>query len=108
MLPTGLRYSSLAKRWMPFMANGTCGVGRSILPSSSKRSARRDGGPAVGRSTWSVSIPSRDSLEGAHSRDTLTNCEMGVRVDVPSCRGLGGASWLLADRVHLRHNIAYA
>src|SRR6266568_4609458 len=107
MLPTGLTYSSLENRWTPFMANGTCGVDRSVLPSSSKRAERLDGGAAVGRSTWSVSIPSRDSLEGARSRDTLTNCEMGVRAEVPSCRGMGGASWLLADKVHLGHKIAW-
>jgi len=98
MLPTGLTYSSLAKRRMPFMANGTCGVGRSVLPSSSRRAARRDGGPAVGTSTSSVSIPSRDSLEGALPRDSLTSREMSARVDVPSCRSMGGPSWLLADK----------
>src|SRR2546425_7347512 len=98
MLPTGLAHSSLANRRMPFMANGTCGVGRSVLPSSFKRAARRDRGPAVGRST--VSIPSRGSLEGAR-RATLTNCEMGVRADVPLCRGMGGLSWLLVDKAHL-------
>ena len=100
MLPTGLTYSSLANRWMPFMANGTCGVGRSRLPSSSKRAARGEGGPAVGRPTRSVSIPSRDS-KGAHLRDTLPNCEMGVRVDVPLCRGMSSPSKLLADKAHL-------
>ena len=61
MLPTGLTYSSLAKRFMPFMANGTCGVGRRIFRSSSRRVARRDAdcgsGPTAGRALWSVSSP---------------------------------------------------
>src|SRR5438094_10621309 len=44
MLPTGLTYSSLAKRFIPFIANRTCGVGRRVFRSSSKRVARRDAG----------------------------------------------------------------
>src|SRR6266403_5338147 len=44
MLPTGLTYSSLAKRFIPFIANCTCGVGRRVFRSSSKRVARRDAG----------------------------------------------------------------
>ena len=44
ILPTGLTYSSLAKRFIPFIANCTCGVGRRVFRSSSKRVARRDAG----------------------------------------------------------------
>src|ERR1043166_1114833 len=62
MLPTGLTYSSLAKRRMPFTANGTCGVGRNAFPSSSSRATRLDGGAAGGGATWPVSIPFRDSV----------------------------------------------
>src|SRR6266404_6167906 len=39
MLPTGLTYSSLAKRFIPFIANCTCGVDRRVFRSSSKRVA---------------------------------------------------------------------
>src|SRR5207245_9585633 len=42
MLPTGLTYSSLAKRFIPSTSSGTFGVGRSILPSCSKRVTRGD------------------------------------------------------------------
>src|SRR3989440_5681120 len=40
MLPTGFTYSSLANRFMCAMARCTCGVGRSVLPSCSKRVTR--------------------------------------------------------------------
>src|SRR5262247_795446 len=50
MLPTGLKYSSLAKRSMPFTASDTCGVGRRTFPSNSKRLARREVGLTAGRS----------------------------------------------------------
>src|SRR2546422_11205416 len=99
MLPTGLKYSSLANRWMPFIAKGTCGVGRSVLPSSSKRSARRDGGRAAGRATGS--IPSRDSLEDSLEgtpRATLTRCEKGDRVGDPLFRGMGRPNRVVADQ----------
>src|SRR6266478_468006 len=42
MLPTGLTYSSFAKRSIPFTANCTCGVGRRVLRSCSKPVERRD------------------------------------------------------------------
>src|SRR5262245_38445624 len=56
MLPTGLTYSNLAKRFIFFVANCTCGVGRRVFRSSCKSAARRDSGTR--RSTPTSSKPS--------------------------------------------------
>src|SRR6266853_4737438 len=75
MLPTGLTYSSLAKRFMPSIANGTCGVGRRVFRSSCKRVARCDAGcgsgPTTGRLPRSVSCPVPDSLPRERCRAAI-------------------------------------
>src|SRR3989442_3149517 len=65
MLPTGLTYSSLAKRFIPFIANCTCGVDRRVFRSSSKRVARRDAG--MRRSTPTPAKSSATRCRGARS-----------------------------------------
>src|SRR6266513_3511979 len=75
MLPTGLTYSSLAKRFIPSIANGTCGVGRRVFRSISKRAARRDAdcgsGSTIGKLPRSVSRPGADSLPRERCRAAI-------------------------------------
>src|SRR5262245_15335988 len=58
MLPTGLTYSSLAKRFMSLMASGTCGVGRRVFRSSFSRAARRETPTVAGLPRSFGSVPS--------------------------------------------------
>src|SRR5436190_20811012 len=56
MLPIGLAYSSLAERCMPGTASGTCGVGRRVLPSSSRRLTRLGARVGLRRAQGQVAV----------------------------------------------------
>src|SRR5581483_1689218 len=92
MLPTGLTYSSLAKRLRPSTASGTCRVGCRVFLSSSRRVARRNADHASGLSggilPGSVSPAVADRLAPAGSRSAmaLTGRDARTLVDVAPCR----------------------
>src|SRR5207249_1326335 len=97
MLPTGLTYSSLAKRSIRFIANCTCGVGRKVFRSSSKRVARGDAGvltrclPLLVARSYSVivmgvsPVPGEGGLHPQNSV-TLSYASDEGRAEQPVCR----------------------
>src|SRR6266542_981757 len=92
MLPTGFTHSSLAKRFMPSTASRTCGVGRRVFRSCSRRVTRLDAGEGVRRIVGRApgTVGTLGAIRSSGSSTLSSRCVMVVPSSLLQALGSSG------------------